>query len=276
LAAEGPSQAWTWSRLTEEQQTHIESIHAHGQALAAQAQGLTNVEGAQKRLSAATEEGTEVQQKAGRTASEQVGFLGSLTRQFEVHLRWMLRYIILWKGMQLVTSIVRNWFQANVTLNRSLTLLEASIGGNVVQLRQYRDALYDAAAAAAAMPTGMAPAAQMMGRIYGPQQAEAMMTRAGELAMLSGAQVVDVASTLIVVQRQLGLSSERMTQVMDAMAGSLRNTHLTYADMVPMLLGLTVWKTPLVLFNSGSTPLILYNNVSGGQAFFRDLSKSIS
>lgn len=235
LQAGGPSQAYMWSQMTEEQQTHIQSIHDHGQALAAQAAGLRDVTGAQEQLSGATEDNASAQQQAGQAIKEQTGLLSGLGRSFQVHLRWMLRYIILWKGMQLVVGTVKEWFRVNAELDRSLTLLETSIGGNIGLLREYRDAMFAAAEAGRALPTEMAPAAVMVGRIYDPEQAEEMMTRAAELAFISGAKVEDVTRSLIVVQRQLGLGSEEMASMMDALAGSLRNTHLTYADLIPML-----------------------------------------
>lgn len=174
---------------------------------------------------------------AGGAATPQPspGLLAGIGRQLQTHLRWMARYIILWKGLQLIQNIAKQWFEVNVELDRSLALLETSIGDNVRVLREYRDAMFEAAAAGRALPTEMAGAAVMTGRIYEPAQAEEMMTRAAELAFVSGDDPTEVMGTLIVMQRQLGIEGDDLTGVMDALAGSLRNTHLTYADMVPML-----------------------------------------
>lgn len=170
-----------------------------------------------------------------RGEQRRAGILNELTSRLQVHFHWMLRYIVLWKGLQLIQSLVRGWFEANMELHRSLGLMEASIGSNVILLREYEDALYATAAAAKALPTEMAPAAFMAARIYDPQQAEEMLRMAGELALVSGEQVEETTRLLILLQRQTGYSTEQMVGLLDALAGSLRHTTLQYSDLLPML-----------------------------------------
>ena len=228
LQAGGVSDAYQMAQLSENERMYIDAIHKQGQALGAQVAGTRQAEEAQEDLTKAMKAG-------GEATEESTGFLGGLGRSFQTHLRWMVRYIVLWKGMQVIQSTAQQWFQVNMELDRSLTLLETSVGGNITVMREYRDAMFAAAQAGRALPTEMAPAAVMTGRIYDPEEAGAVMTRAAELAFLSGGKVTDITGQLIVMQRQLGIESEEMGSIMDALAGSLRNTHLSYADLLPML-----------------------------------------
>jgi len=175
------------------------------------------------------------QERVMRQEKQRTGILRGLASQFQVHFRWMLRYMILWKGLQLIQGVVRSWFEANMELHYSLGLLRGTVGDNVMVLRDYESAMYSAGRAARTAAADMSQAVTMVGRIYEPEQAEAMMRMAGQLALLGEAKVEDTTRALIVLQRQLGLSSEEMAGVLDALAGSMEHTHLTYADMLPML-----------------------------------------
>lgn len=166
---------------------------------------------------------------------EDEGFFDKFTSGLQVHFRWMLRYLILWKGMQVVKNIAKEWFEVNIQLDYSLTLLNVSLSGNIGLMREYEDALYGAARASAQLPSEMAVPTLMTARMYEPEQAEAMMTMGGQLATLTQGDPTEATRALILIQRQLGLSVEETQSILDALAGSLRNTHLLYSELLPLL-----------------------------------------
>lgn len=148
--------------------------------------------------------------------------------RFVRHMTWIAQGIVLWAGINAVTSALRGWWDAQTQLNASLAEFEMRTGASAQGMAEYEQRILDISQSTAQRPgeiAGVAP--------YAPDLVT--LEYAAQLNKVAGGDMQNQMQWLVSQQKQFNVPAEDTIRILNALAAGWKLTTLPMHDYIEML-----------------------------------------
>lgn len=148
--------------------------------------------------------------------------------RFVRHMTWIAQGIVLWAGINAITSALRGWWDAQVQLNTSLAEFEMRTGASAQGMADYEQGIMNISKSTAQRPgeiAGVAP--------YAPDLAT--LDYAAQLNKVAGGDMQNQMQWLVSQQKQFNVPAEDTIRILNALAAGWKLTTLPMYDYIDML-----------------------------------------